>query len=163
MLTSLPDVIVKEVALFLRPEDALAVIRTCKEVYMGVKPLLKDIRRYNDGVGVGTKVLYRDFRLSVGVSHWPQWGSLVGVVTAIQTDGTYIIDGRIRRKKNNIRRLRTFYTDVAMRVIDCGKQYKIRCCGCYDTHRHGRSLGGRSPHCAEWKRHFPVSDYWLSN
>lgn len=167
MLCQLPEELLKKVVFLLLPEEGLALARVNKNTATIVQPLQKLLWKQNDGIYVGTKVLYRDFTKKVDRGYWPQWASLVGTVTAIKLDGTYMIidsspyPAQICRKACNVRRCRTFYVGPAIKSVQKGKSRTLICPGCYCEHRHGLSLGERTPHCGEWLRHFPCHNYWL--
>jgi len=164
MIPLLPEEVVRCVALLLLPEEGLSLCRTSRTLHRVVQPLQKVLWRENDGVQVGTSVLYRDFtgatyRRTAGFKpFWPQWASRVGVVTSIEGKVYTIRDeekgGRLQRASRNVRRCRTFLVDLCIQSVERDGQLEFTCPGCYSRHWHGGLPGWRSPHCVHWKRHW---------
>ena len=85
MIHLLPEVLTQKVILYLLPEEGLALARVNRTVRGVVRPLQKTPRKQNDGIHVGTTVLYRDFSIAtVEPGTWPQWASKIGIVTDIK-------------------------------------------------------------------------------
>lgn len=149
MFQRIPDPLLQNIVYFLRPEDALMLVRTNQFVRDFVQPLLKDIRSLNDGIFVGTRVRYRDYMAGGIPRKWPDWARSEGVVTKVLDNGTYVINRRIKRKSRDVRRLRRFADDICVQgqVSKRGDIVVDTCPGCFSQHQHGKTAGFRHPHC----------------
>ena len=134
-----------EVALWLHPEDAMALSCVNKQTHHVVPKLLPYIIAKNECTRVGDRVWFTD------LGHWNPWGAIEGVVEAHVHKNTLLISdrwGRLhKRSVNRITRMRTFKVPVTFGYVRMTENWRrFRCPVCRVFHYH-QGKGFKDPKC----------------
>jgi hypothetical protein len=104
----------REVALWLHPEDAMALICTCKQVAYTTQKLLPRLFKHNDRPRVGDRIWFTQY------GHWTAFEATPGVVVDTRHKHTLVISDRwgklYKRSARRVTRKRKFKVPV---TFDC--------------------------------------------
>ena len=136
-----------EIALWLHPEDAMALSVVNKHIHLAVQKLLPRIITKNECTRVGDRIWFTD------LGHWNPWSAVEGVVEAKTRKNTLLISdrwGRLhKRSVNRVTRMRTYKVLVTFNGVRVNSYNWRRfwCPVCRVMHYHPGGKGFKEPKC----------------
>ena len=134
-----------DIAMWLRPEDALALAAVSTEMWKAVHPIVPRIIKENDGVAVGDRVFFTPR------GWFSPFMVRLGVVEAWR-NGSVIISDRYanlyKRSPRRVTRYRHFRTDVAFKGTPARfGMLRYACPFCHINHYRQGGVGPGPPGC----------------